>query len=93
MNTALAAMKSKSINCSFSTDALLNHIGRMAAEISYRELMQEFDSEKSLVMHCVEVVYCHYIFDSLELLENDASRPMSRDGYFRILKNSRVIQR
>jgi len=26
MNTALAAMKSKSINCSFSTDALLNHI-------------------------------------------------------------------
>ena len=86
MNTALAAMKSKSINCSFSTDALLNHIGRMAAEISYRELMQEFDSEKSLVMHCVEVVYCHYIFDSLELLENDESRPISRDEYFKIFK-------
>jgi hypothetical protein len=54
----------------------------MATENSYSDLMQEFDSEESFVIYCVEVVYCHYIFDSLELLENDASRPISRDGYF-----------
>ncbi len=48
----------------------------MATENSYSDLMQEFDSEESFVIYCVEVVYCHYIFDSLELLENDASRPM-----------------
>jgi hypothetical protein len=58
----------------------------MATENSYSDLMQEFDSEESFVMYCVEVVYCRYIFHSLELLENDASRPISRDGYFKIFK-------
>lgn len=86
MNTALAAIKSKSIHCSFFSETLLDQIGKMATKSSYSDLMQEFDSEESFVTFCIEAVYCRYIFDSLALLKNDATRPMTRDGYFKILK-------
>jgi hypothetical protein len=48
--------------------------------------MQELDSEESFVTFCIEAVYCRYIFDSLALLKNDATRPMTRDRYFKIFK-------
>jgi hypothetical protein len=51
----------------------------MATKHSYSQLMQKFDSEESFDMKCVELVHCHYIFHALDLLENDASRPMPRD--------------
>jgi hypothetical protein len=86
MNTALAAIKSKSIHCSFFSETLLNQIGKMATKNSYSDLMQKFDSEESFVTFCIEAVYCHYIFDSLSLLKIDATRSMTRDRYFKILK-------
>jgi hypothetical protein len=88
-------IKSKSIRCSFFADNTLldDCIGRMATKHSYSQLMQKFDSEESFDMKCVELVHCHYIFHALDLLENDASRPMPRDEYFMIFKNARMIQR
>jgi hypothetical protein len=77
MNTAWAAIKCKSIYCSIFVDPLLDYIGRMATKYSYSQLIQLYDYKES----------------SLQLLENDTSRPMSRDQYFIILKNARMIKR
>jgi hypothetical protein len=85
MNTALAVIKSKSIHCSFFSETLLDQIGKWLQKI-HSDLMQEFDSEESFVTFCIEAVYCRYIFDSLALLKNVVTRPMTRDGYFKILK-------
>jgi hypothetical protein len=86
MNNASAAIKSKGIYCSFCRDNLLDWIGRMATKYSYSQLMQLYDFEESFVTEFIELVYCRYIFKALQILENDRSRPMSRDHYYLILK-------
>jgi hypothetical protein len=85
-NNALSAIKSKSLCCTFCAETLLDCIGRMATKYSYSQLLQLHDSEESFVTECVELVYCGYIYKALQSLENDASRAMSRDKYYLILK-------
>jgi hypothetical protein len=58
----------------------------MATKYSYSQLLQLHNSEESFITECIELVYCGYIYKSLQSLENDASRPMSRDKYYLILK-------
>ncbi len=63
----------------------MDYIGNMAKSYCYNDLLQLYESEESLD-HCIEIVLCRYIEESLYSLEANEERLLSRDEYFLMLK-------
>jgi hypothetical protein len=73
MNSVLSALN-KSINCSFYSEILLDHIGSLAIKHSRSQFLKKYDSGESFFIHCTECVACHYILKALDSLEIDDIR-------------------
>jgi hypothetical protein len=70
ISNVLAALKNKSIHCSFCADTLLNYIGRLAKDNCYSHLCALYDSEEFFIHECIEVVCCGCIYRIMEHGEN-----------------------
>jgi len=93
MNNLLASIKSKSLYCSFCLEILLDHIGSLASKYCYTHLFGMFESEESFTLFCIECVSCCYIEKTLESLEHDERRLLSREEYWFILKGCKELSK
>ena len=91
MNSVLSELNNKSINCSFCSEILLDHIGSLAIKHSHSQLLKMYDSEESFCIYCIECIACHYIAKALDSLETDDKRHLSREGYWLIVKSCKEI--
>jgi hypothetical protein len=91
MSNVLAALKNKSILCSFCADTLLNYIGRLANDNCYSHLSALYVSEESFIDECIEVVCCGYIYRIMEHCENRQS--LSSEVYINILHSCKIAAR
>jgi hypothetical protein len=91
MNSVLSALNNKSINCSFCSEILLDHIGSLAIKHSHSQLLKMYDSEESFCIYCIECIACHYIAKALDSLEIDDKKPLSREEYWLIMKSCKEI--
>ncbi len=61
MDTVLAALKNRTIRCSFCNETLLDYIGDLANEFCLMHLSAMFESEEAFIEKCIEAVCSHYI--------------------------------
>jgi hypothetical protein len=62
MDTILAALKNKTIRCSFCSEMLLDYVGGLVDCFSTLCLVTMFESKEAFTEKCVEVVCSRYIF-------------------------------
>lgn len=62
MDTVLAALKNKTIRCSFCSETLLDYVGGLVDRFSTLHLVTMFESKEAFTEKCVEVVCSRYIF-------------------------------
>ena len=61
MDTVLAALKNRTIRCSFCNETLLDYIGDLANEFCLMHLSAMIESEEAFIEKCIEAVCSHYI--------------------------------
>jgi hypothetical protein len=62
MDIILAALKNKTIRCSFCSETLLDYVGGLVDRFSTLCLVTMFESKEAFTEKCVEVVCSRYIF-------------------------------
>ena len=61
MDTVLAALKNRTIRCSFCNETLLDYIGNLADDFCTMHLSAMFESKEAFIEKCIEAVCSHYI--------------------------------